>query len=160
MHFPSSDYWKFPGSPASPSRSPQEFNRAGFNATSWGAQGHRESANQAVPVKTATAAWQTNGHEGFVNIEMSKPVEKTYKSLLEPENMPGSKISTDWEKYTRKITVCSLFHAREARREHKGGYMKVGKARQWLDAMQGCPTCGPQATFGSGWLWVWPNTKS
>ena len=25
---------------------------------------------------------------------------------------------------------------------------------------QGCPTCGPQAACGLGWLWTRPNTKS
>ena len=25
--------------------------------------------------------------------------------------------------------------------------------------LQGCPTCDPWATWGPGWLWMWPNTK-
>ena len=29
-----------------------------------------------------------------------------------------------------------------------------------LVSWQGCPTHGPWAAFGPGWLWMWPNTKS
>lgn len=87
-------------------------------------------ANQEGSPNVTTTARPITGHEDFVDIRTSKPIENLYKNVFESNRGYAWKQDCNrLRKMLQKITVCSFFYAFEIKEGSKEDSMKVGESK-------------------------------